>query len=144
MDGNGTLDKSAMTALEWALHMRKVDLVRLLVTEGAKIEARNKLQVDRTPIFAAIGSGSPEMLDLMLARGAKVNLHDAYGLTPLHFAVASESAKALEILEALLAKGADPNRVSTMDPGRGTAMPVSSRKFVLLIYSALFLIKYSE
>lgn len=68
-----------------------------------------------TPLGRAVVNNQLETVKLLLAKGAKVNLADALGLTPLHYA-ASVPYDEPAIVEALLAAGA--NRQATDKQGR--------------------------
>jgi len=59
---------------------------------------------DHTLLIRAASAGNPEILGLLLERGANVNVQGSYGLTPLHVA-AGEGRK--EVVKALIAQGAD-------------------------------------
>lgn len=85
----------------------KADLrttARMLDREPSLLEARNPL--DETPLHMAVTSGSTDMVQLLLDRGADVNAEDKTGLTPLHIAAWwTATNRAQQLLDA----GADPN-----------------------------------
>jgi ankyrin repeat protein len=73
-------------------------------------------------LHLAIREGKFDAAKWLLGKGAKPDLPDAkYGLSPLHHAVVSGYGGYIEMTEALLLAGADPNRrsknVSLKDPG---------------------------
>lgn len=75
-----------------------------------------------TALHLAIREGKFDAAKWLLGKGAKPDLPDAtYGLSPLHHAVVSGYGGYIEMTEALLLAGADPNRrskdVSLKDPG---------------------------
>ncbi|MHC4154047.1 MAG: ankyrin repeat domain-containing protein [Planctomycetota bacterium] len=93
------------------------DVVRLLIASGAEVNLNAKLypsseEYRGTALHAAALGGHSTILDLLIARGADVNVHSAYG-TPLHLATRGgpkrKVAKSPEMVEKLLAKGADVN-----------------------------------
>ncbi|TET85145.1 MAG: hypothetical protein E3J37_02540, partial [Anaerolineales bacterium] len=79
-----------------------VEGVRLLISQGADVNARNEGSY-RTPLYWAAMEGHRDIVELLLAHDAEVN---AGRITALHYA-AKEGHK--EIAELLIAKGADVN-----------------------------------
>jgi ankyrin repeat protein len=92
------------------------EAVRLLIQKGVDVNAANTsnnlvrngpiAMIKLTPLHRAAAFGPPEMVHELLAAGAAVNARDSRALTPLMFAVATESAS-LAIIKALLGAGAD-------------------------------------
>lgn len=68
-----------------------------------------------SPVHAAAAAGDPEMLKLLLARGAKLDVIDAVGRTPLHHAATGKP----EAVAFLLEKGV---RVGVQDEPGYTAL----------------------
>ncbi len=127
------------TPLHMALRFGHDRIARALVEQGAPVNAaaRGSLKTtpwleelndeDRnrisalfatgavTPLHEAVGAGSPEMIELLIERGVRVNARDEAGLTPLHWVVILGRAEAVE---RLLVVGAE---VELLDAsGRGT------------------------
>ncbi|WBA83658.1 ankyrin repeat domain-containing protein [Endozoicomonas sp. GU-1] len=73
--------------------------VQALLEQGADIEARD--WSGKTPLFLAVMSENPDVLNVLLAADACLNARDCYGQTPLH------KARSREIVNELLAWGAD-------------------------------------
>ncbi|MGB2866682.1 MAG: ankyrin repeat domain-containing protein [Sedimentisphaerales bacterium] len=80
-------------------------VVELLISKGADIQGQDALQ-GQTKLHMACGGGEKDVADLLIRRGADVNLRDKRGQTPLWIA-ASGGHK--EIVELLIKKGADIN-----------------------------------
>ncbi|NCG57103.1 MAG: hypothetical protein GWP35_09400 [Proteobacteria bacterium] len=61
-------------------------------------------------MLAALNSSTPEIVPLLLEKGAEVNARDTDGFTPLMWAARSSTP---EIVQLLLEKGADVNARTT-------------------------------
>jgi len=94
--GNGA------TPLHAAAEHGHVDVVAVLLDAGAPIDDRSMSGV--SPLHLASGYERLEVLSLLLEKGATVDIGDMRGATPLQHGVAS-----LDIVKALLERGADPN-----------------------------------
>jgi ankyrin repeat protein len=120
-----------MTPLIYAARDGRIESARLLLDAGAKIDLADANDV--TPLLTALLNGKLPVAKLLLERGANVNVHDWYGRTPLWAAVDVRDLEvngpkkdngvdrplALELIKALLDKGADPNaRVKEYPPDR--------------------------
>ena len=116
-------DEQGDTPLHRAAKYGREDIVRLLISRGAEVDARNI--EDYTPLHVARNCGT---VDALLAAGAVVGGVGALGNTPLHMAVydpvvtvyysdpATEKLKSdalradrARIVKALIAHGADVN-----------------------------------
>jgi len=110
-----------LTSLHYAARHDHVEVARLLVEAGAKVDAREANGI--TPLLMAISSDNVEVAHFLLSRGANVNAQDWYGRTPLWEAVnvrnlyvhnstfrnGIDRAPVLGLIEALIAAGADVN-----------------------------------
>ena len=77
----------------------QVEIVRLLLRKGAKVNARQA--GDFTPIHSAAQNGNLEMLNLLLAYGADPSFQNSEGLTPLDYAVKGGHSAIVERLQAV-------------------------------------------
>lgn len=93
-DGDTPLNVSALAG--------HADLVKLLLSKGADIEARNVN--GSTPLLQAARRGYPEIISLLLSEGANIEARDTEGYTPLLHAVDRGHYEAVSLL---LSKGAD-------------------------------------
>jgi ankyrin repeat protein len=129
-------DKSGLTPLHLAVKHDQLEIAALLIANGADVNARNPNQ--ETPLILAMSvHNHDKMVRLLLASGADVNLSDRWSMTALVYAVKQgqiDDAKILiandaninfdsgetplyfavvrthrEMVELLLANGADPN-----------------------------------
>src|SRR5215472_9485018 len=126
--GSGTEGANAdgQTALMIAIKNGDLPVFNLLIDAGAKVNAVEKVQ-DQTPLMwaAAAGRNAPEMVKVLIAKGANVNArakfndwagqitsepraqyHTYGGLTPLLYAARSGC---YACVEALVSAGADVN-----------------------------------
>lgn len=101
----GTWYMKDMSALHQATWDGDADMTRLLLDNGADISA-----VDgrgRTPLHTAVNTGNPEVVAILLAKGATADdRHRANGQTPLHELAARGKIDAMKVL---LGSGADVN-----------------------------------
>jgi len=134
----GTSEPDGTTALHWAVHHDRHDVVGLLLGAGVEVDVTNRYGV--TPLALASLNGSTPMLVRLLEAGADVNRANPNGETPLMTAARTGNGTAIaallvhganihaveewrgqtalmwavaqdqvEAVEALLAAGADPN-----------------------------------
>jgi ankyrin repeat protein len=87
----------SLTPLHLAARNNRREVVRLLLSKGAQIEAKEK--VNSTPLLLASSSGSLASLELLISSGASLDAQNLAGATALHLA-ASEGH--LDVCKALL------------------------------------------
>jgi len=85
-----------------ASYRRALGMVQLLLDSGADANAAEH-EWGGTPLHSGVRSGSPEIVALLLQRGAKTNTRSMSGFTPLHLAATEGRA---DIATMLLAAGA--------------------------------------
>lgn len=86
----------------------------------------NKLTHDsRTYIFWAAYKGNIEVMKYVLSKGAKTDLEDSHGLSPLLFA-ANAGEKNIEVYELLIANGANPKKELTPDGANALLLSIGS------------------
>src|SRR3972149_7805041 len=96
------------TALIWASYEGHMETVKLLLSKGADVKAKNSEGV--TALTAASFSGHLETVKLLLSKGADVNAKNSEDLPALIPAlIPASSGGHLEIVKLLLSKGADVN-----------------------------------
>ncbi len=112
--------KAGFTPLMNAAANGDVASVKLLLSKGAEVNAVTTDGIDVkvkngpialgkfTALMLASVYGPPEIVDLLLRAGARVDPRDIRGMTPLHYAVATEF-QSPEIVRLLLKAGADTN-----------------------------------
>jgi hypothetical protein len=82
-----------------------IDQVKLLISEGADVNAKERL-LDWTPLHTAVSNRRQAIAELFIAKGADVNAKEKRGRTPLHIAV---NIGQIDVVELLITKGADVN-----------------------------------
>jgi len=112
-----------LTALHYAARDNKKEAVEALVESGADVNEQS-MGDKNTPIIIATSNGHFDLAKYLLDHGADPNLKTADGLAPLYAILESQWAPAiatprpittqektthLELMKALIDKGADPN-----------------------------------
>jgi ankyrin repeat protein len=121
---SGATAMGGMTALLYAARDNQFDAVKVLVEAGADVNIVSA--GDQTsPIVMAIENGHYTVAKYLLEHGAKPNLANEFGLAALYATIdaqwaptgwapnpisAQEKVTHLELMEALLKAGADPNQ----------------------------------
>lgn len=107
-----------LTPLINAAGNRNLEAVKLLLAKGANVNAVSKTEdLPRiqtgivqfggwTPLLMAVPFGPPEIIKTLMDAGAKVNVQDYRGFTPLMLAAAADHANP-EIVRMLLDRSAD-------------------------------------
>jgi ankyrin repeat protein len=107
-----------LTPLINASGNRNLEAVKLLLAKGANVNAVSKTQDlpkiqtgtvefgGWTPLLMAVPFGPPEIVSTLMDAGAKVNVQDYRGFSPLMLAAATDHANP-EIVRLLLARNAD-------------------------------------
>jgi hypothetical protein len=120
-------DADGNTVIHQAARQRNVDALRLMLTLGLPVDARNKDGV--TPLLVAAADGrEPQNVAVLIAAGADVNARDNYGRTVLG---AARSRDVAALLEARGAKAAAPPPPSARSaPAGGNVMaPIDGVSF---------------
>ncbi len=92
------------TPLHWAMNKGLTSVVRLLINQGAKLNAPNHYGM--RPLFWALNAGYYKLAKRMIQKGANVRIRNKYRQTLLHLAVACRQTK---IVKLLIQKGAKIN-----------------------------------
>jgi len=85
------------TALHWAAYNDDLEMVRMLLSAGASINATTR-EGAITPLFMACTNGDASMIEALLKAGADAKSVKANGTTALMMAAASGSADAVKVL----------------------------------------------
>jgi ankyrin repeat protein len=118
----------ALTPLLYAARDGRLDAARILLDAGADIHTTDANRI--TPLISAIVNNRIDVARLLIDRGADIHAADWYGRTPLwaavetrnmdvdnaSFANSIDRAPLLELIQVLLAKGANPNVRTTEAP----------------------------
>jgi len=98
-------DLGGSTALHHAAGFGDVATIKLLLDNGANVNAKNDRE--STPLHWAVGS--EEKVRLLLDRGADINARQADGRSTLYQAASMAARNSASVVRLLLEKGADPN-----------------------------------
>lgn len=135
--GNGIIRQRAlptaeggMTPLLFAVRDANLEMARLLLDSGADIQLASANQT--TPLIVAILNGQVGLAKFLLERGANPNAVDAYGRGALFAAIElrnfnhekypdlpTDGRDPIDLIKALLAKGANPNARTDTTPVHG-------------------------
>src|ERR1035441_8903076 len=97
-------DSAGHTPLHGASSRGQMDMTKLLIANGANVNAQSWRGA--TPLQFAAGDGRKEIVELLLANNADVNLEAKSGETALHNAAYDGH---IEVVKLLLANGANVN-----------------------------------
>jgi uncharacterized protein len=97
-------DDYGRTLLMSAAHWGYVQIAQCLITHGVAVNAVDRIGCSALHTTARFGDAKPEMVSLLLANGATVDLRDKHGQTPLYYAAITGHVQCAKLL---LAAGAD-------------------------------------
>ncbi|KAJ1466196.1 ankyrin repeat-containing domain protein [Baffinella frigidus] len=111
--GIDTQNNSGFSALSYTASGDDIEIVKMLLDHGAKVEMVS--DIGGTPLMSACAAGNVDIAALLLDRGASVSSLTGDGSTPLHTAVSSGDRN---VVELLLSRGADTNATDdqNLDP----------------------------
>lgn len=78
VDPNAT-DKYGNTLLYFASHCGCIEVVKLFLEHGARIDAPNNDLTKSTPLYLAFSSRNAEMTKLLIQRGGKMRINQLWG-----------------------------------------------------------------
>ena len=110
------------TPLLYACQSGHLEVARLLLDEGAVVDARSIYRA--TPLMWAASQGHTELCSLLIERGADVNAYCIRGVTPLM--MAAEAGQA-DIISLLLIFGAKIDEQDMLRNGGNTALLFASQ-----------------
>ena len=142
LDTNAPVDVTGgvVSPLIIAVQNHKVEAAKTLIDRGADIDYMvqsegypSPFAPFGAPLHNAVYSQNLPLFHLLLERGAKPNLATPKaGLTPLHIAASMKHHPASVVMvKELLARGADPNQKSTLQPPDTRKSNQSPREFAL-------------
>ena len=97
-------DNTSDNTLHKAAGTSNPDVVKALISAGAKVNAKVG-KYGQTPLHLAAGKNSnPDVVKALISAGAKVNAKNKYGETPLHLAAFNKNP---DVVKALVNAGAE-------------------------------------
>jgi len=96
------------TPLSAAAEQNNTAVIKELLNKGAKIDETNSGKWTATPLYWAVHYCKYDAAELLLKKGANVNLADSFGMSPLQVAVCCKDLD-ISLIEHLIEKGADIN-----------------------------------
>ena len=105
-DINDQSNNDQSTSLTVASQKGHIDIVRMLLSKGAKTEVRDHL--GRTPLWYAAANGHMMVLSALRSAGARIDAMDDKGYTPLW--IAAINGHLMDVLDAMHAKLRDKER----------------------------------
>jgi ankyrin repeat protein len=124
-----TEDKGGRTALLYAMAMNYWETAKFLLNKGASPNQKtHSPEKEITPLFVAIQAKQLDVIKLLIAKGADVNINIKKGFTPLHLAASLGNDNVIKILiekgatvSAKDATGLTPLDYATKNKHEGTA-----------------------
>ena len=89
-----------------------IELVALLISQGADVNAKEKDFRGFTPMYYAVQNGHKEVIEILLANGADINAGDKFGYMPLYPAIWSNDR---DTVRFMIENGAEVNLVAEDD-----------------------------
>jgi uncharacterized protein len=149
--GSQTPIAGGMTPLLYAARDGRLEIARLLMTAKADVNQADANGI--SPLQMAINNNQTKVATLLMDQGADINSADAYGRSPLWLAVQLRNQEldrsmtngvdrqaALELIQALIARGAKVNfRTTDSPPSPRHIMPLGDLSWVNFIGQTPFL-----
>jgi ankyrin repeat protein len=107
------------TALMCASQLGHIDIVKVLLKNGATVDLQNKHGA--TALMIASANGYNKVVIELLKHGANPNLANKYGITPL---MSAAGMGYVDVVTTLLQNGADPNKKN----GHMSALSIAIKK----------------
>jgi len=96
-----TMEQNPVVRLYQSIFNRDVIGVRNAIEQGADVNQANSLYEDILPIFYAVESGNPEIVQELINAGVDIRVVDMYDKTPLIRAVENNCLPIIDILLGL-------------------------------------------
>jgi ankyrin repeat protein len=106
-----TFDDVGFTPLHYAVRNGHHGLAKLLLDAGANVNAREESTNSNTAISVAVTEASPEMVELLLQRGANPGIRGWMGIDAYHAAGERTDEEAPRIREILASHRERPHAV---------------------------------
>jgi ankyrin repeat protein len=102
------LGRHAESLMHQAVHHENIEVIKRFLKHNVNVNAKNINgdYYEDTPLHIATRKGNKEIVELLIAHGADINMPNYDDNTPLHIATMGGN---IEIVELLIARGADIN-----------------------------------
>lgn len=123
LDYQGRSHPSGSFATYLAVCFRLPKALESLLASGNPVSYAVPWGNGYTPLHAAVLLGDVEMAGMLIQAGAKMNLQDQFGLTPLHLVLHLQSSSEYRLVELLRDAGAD---LSALDQDDDTPLHIAA------------------
>ncbi|EGT53753.1 hypothetical protein CAEBREN_29354, partial [Caenorhabditis brenneri] len=124
------------TALMEAAMEGHIDVCKLMISRGTPPEMMDQTVMDsQSPLMLACNGGYPEIVDVLLAAGAKIDELNSSQNTPLMEACIGDQGDQIGVVRLLLSKHAE---VNVMNPSGDTPLSFAARMGYVGIMQLLF------
>ncbi|KAF2368955.1 Ankyrin repeat-containing domain [Trinorchestia longiramus] len=111
------------SVLHYAILSGSSPIVNLLLKQGAKVNFEPEYN-RASPLHLAVLKGDLNIINMLLDADAHINITTPTVGSPLHVACSESIPNRMEVLQALLSRGADPNIVVRNESGRPLKPPL--------------------
>ena len=98
MPFESSTESTLRAPLHWAAQEGHAEIAEYLISEGARIDVKDKPLLGCTPLHVAVGCGQETVVRVLLDSGASLDVRDEQGRTPLDTAIQNGREEIAEML----------------------------------------------